>query len=99
MVGGGLIGTAVAYGLARKGYEVRVLDEGDRAFRASRGNFGLVWVQGKGWDFPSYAKWSNYAADLWPKFNEELMALSGVDTGYSRPGGVEFCLSEAEWEN
>lgn len=99
VVGGGLVGSAVAYGLARKGCQVCVLDEGDRAFRASRGNFGLVWVQGKGWDFPSYAKWSNYAADLWPDFNQKLSGSSGVDTGYSRPGGLEFCLSEAEWES
>lgn len=99
VVGGGLVGAAVAYGLARKGCQVAVLDEGDRAFRASRGNFGLVWVQGKGWDFPSYAKWSNFAADLWPEFNRELSQASGVDTGYSRPGGLEFCLSESEWEN
>ena len=99
VVGGGLVGSAVAYGLARKGCQVSVLDEGDRAFRASRGNFGLVWVQGKGWDFPSYAKWSNFAADLWPEFNRELSGSSGVDTGYTRPGGLEFCLSEAEWES
>ena len=25
-----------------------LLDEGDIAYRAARGNFGLVWVQGKG---------------------------------------------------
>ena len=47
IVGGGLVGMALAYGLARRGPRVAVLDEGDRAFRASRGNFGLVWQQGK----------------------------------------------------
>ena len=99
VVGGGLVGSAVAYGLAGKGCRVRVLDEGDRAFRASRGNFGLVWVQGKGWDFPSYAKWSNSAANLWPEFNQELSESSGVDTGYTRPGGLELYLSETKWEN
>ena len=98
VVGGGLVGAAVAYGLSRRGLQVCVLDEGDRAFRASRGNFGLVWVQGKGWDYPSYAKWSNIAADLWPQFDQELRDASGVDTGYQRPGGIEFCLSEDDWE-
>ena len=42
VLGGGLVGTAVAYGLARLGQRVLVLDEGDIAHRASRGNFGLV---------------------------------------------------------
>ena len=44
VVGGGLVGVATAWGLAREGCRVLVLDEGDRAVRASRGNFALVWV-------------------------------------------------------
>ena len=53
IVGGGLVGSAIAYGLAKASYRVAVLDEGDVAYRASRGNFGLVWVQGKGLEIPS----------------------------------------------
>jgi glycine/D-amino acid oxidase-like deaminating enzyme len=49
VIGGGLVGSAVAYGLSRQHQKVAILDGGDRSFRASRGNFGLVWVQGKGW--------------------------------------------------
>ena len=48
VIGAGLVGGAVAYGLARAGQRVAVLDEEDATYRASRGNFGLVWVQGKG---------------------------------------------------
>ena len=48
VIGGGLVGAAVSYGLRRTGASVIMLDEGDTAFRASRGNFGLVWVQSKG---------------------------------------------------
>ena len=56
VVGGGLVGAAVAWGLARQKARVVVLDEGDIAFRASRGNFGLVWVQGKGFGMAPYAR-------------------------------------------
>jgi glycine/D-amino acid oxidase-like deaminating enzyme len=42
VIGGGLVGSAIAYGLARSGQKAALLDEGDVAFRASRGNFGLV---------------------------------------------------------
>ena len=45
VIGGGLVGSAVAFGLRQKVDHVAVLDEGDIAFRASRGIFGLVWVQ------------------------------------------------------
>ena len=34
VVGGGLVGVAIAWGLAREGCRVVVLDEGDRAVRA-----------------------------------------------------------------
>ena len=66
VIGGGLVGTAVAYGLAREGAKVTVLDEGDGGFRASRGNFGLVWVQGKGYGLSPYARWTRSSADRWP---------------------------------
>ncbi len=62
IVGGGLVGSAIACGVAASGARVLVLDGGDRDFRASRGNFGLVWVQGKGADFPAYARLSGLAA-------------------------------------
>src|SRR5712692_8732659 len=48
VIGGGLVGTAIGYGLVRAGLSVALVDEGDVAYRASRGNFGLVWVQTKG---------------------------------------------------
>ena len=58
IVGGGLLGSAFAYGLAVLGVRTIVLDEGDNAIRTARGNFGLVWVQGKGRGMPDYAQWS-----------------------------------------
>ena len=52
VIGGGLVGAAIAWGLARRGRSVAMLDEGDIAFRASRGNFALIWVQSKGGGMP-----------------------------------------------
>ena len=75
------------------------MDEGDRAFRASRGNFGLVWVQGKGFDYAPYARWTRIGADMWPDLAEKLKYDTGIDVHYSRPGGLEFCLEAADWEN
>jgi glycine/D-amino acid oxidase-like deaminating enzyme len=98
VVGGGLVGMAIAYGLTRRGKQVTVLDEGDVALRASRGNFGLVWVQGKGADMPDYARWTRRAAALWPGFAEELRAVTGVDIELSQPGGLDFCLSDEDAE-
>ena len=62
VIGGGLVGSAIAYGLARAGLKAALLDEGDVAFRASRGNFGLVWVQSKGDGAPHYQRWTRQSA-------------------------------------
>jgi glycine/D-amino acid oxidase-like deaminating enzyme len=98
VIGGGLVGSAVAYGLSRQHQKVAILDGGDRSFRASRGNFGLVWVQGKGWDYPPYAQWCLKAANLWPEFNRQLLDETGTDLCYQRDGGMHFCIDENEWE-
>jgi glycine/D-amino acid oxidase-like deaminating enzyme len=98
VIGGGLVGAAVGYGLADQGLSVTILDEGDDAFRASRGNFGLVWVQGKGEGFASYADWSRGSADRWPDFARRLSDELGTDVGYRKPGGLHLCLSDEEFE-
>ncbi|MBN9306985.1 MAG: FAD-dependent oxidoreductase [Devosia sp. 67-54] len=98
VIGGGVVGMSVAYGLARAGERVRVLDEGDDAFRAARGNFGLVWVQGKGVGKPAYARWSMEAARLWAGVRDELTARTGIDLQLSQPGGLSLCLSDSELE-
>jgi glycine/D-amino acid oxidase-like deaminating enzyme len=73
-----------------------LLDEGDDAFRAARGNFGLVWVQGKGLDKPAYARWSMAAAQRWPAFAQDLAERSGIDVELSQVGGLTLCLNEVE---
>src|SRR5256885_2787009 len=96
VIGGGLVGAAIGYGLVRDGFKVAVLDEGDVAFRASRGNFGLVWVQSKGLGAPHYQRWSRLSADEWPNLAAELRERTQIDVGHARPGGVHLCLSDAE---
>lgn len=98
VVGGGLVGSAIAYGLAKAGHRVSLLDEGDIAYRASRGNFGLVWVQGKGLEIPSYSQWSMSSASLWSSLSDELRELTGVGTQHQAPGGVHLCYSRQEME-
>ena len=96
VIGGGLAGMATAYGLSLLGLQVIVLDEGDSAFRAARGNFGLLWVQGKGHGMSAYAQWTQASVRLWPQLAAMLLAETGVDVHLKQPGGFQLCLSEAE---
>lgn len=98
IVGGGLVGLAVAWGLQSKGQRVVVLDGTDDALRASRGNFGLVWVQGKGLKEPRYAKWSQRSAALWGDFAEELEDGSGVDVALEQEGGLDLHFDDRALE-
>jgi hydrogen cyanide synthase HcnC len=98
VVGGGVVGSAIAWGLARCGQRVAVLDEGDIAYRASRGNFALVWVQSKGLGMPRYAAWTMRSANAWAGFAKTLAEETGIDVAHSRPGGLTLVLSGEEWE-
>jgi glycine/D-amino acid oxidase-like deaminating enzyme len=95
VVGGGNIGSAVAYGIAAQGAAVTVLDEGDVALRAARGNFGLVWFQGKGLGMQRYVDWCLEATRQWPEFARILEASTGVSIDYRKPGGLYLCRGEA----
>jgi len=98
VVGGGLVGAATCWGLAREGLKVALLDEGDRAVRASRGNFALVWVQSKGLGLAAYAGWTIHSSNAWRGFADLLKQETGLDVCFQRPGGFHLCLSEKELE-
>jgi hydrogen cyanide synthase HcnC len=98
VIGGGLVGGAIAWGAQAKGASVVLLDEGDIAYRAARGNFGLVWVQSKGAGMPAYAFWTRRSAVLWPDLAAGLFDATGTDVALRQPGGLAFCLSDEEFE-
>jgi glycine/D-amino acid oxidase-like deaminating enzyme len=96
VIGGGLVGTAIGYGLVRAGLKVALVDEGDVAYRASRGNFGLVWAQSKGLGAPHYQRWTRASATAWPGLAAELGERTGIAVGLEQNGGLQLCLGDAE---
>jgi glycine/D-amino acid oxidase-like deaminating enzyme len=96
VIGGGNIGLAVAFGLSKIAVPVDLIDEGDMALRSARGNFGLVWFQGKGVGMPPYVDWCLEATRRWPYFVRELEERTGLFLNYCQPGGLEVCIDDAE---
>ncbi|MTH35915.1 MULTISPECIES: NAD(P)/FAD-dependent oxidoreductase [Paracoccus] len=98
IIGGGIVGLCLALGLAARGHDVLVLDGRDADMRASQGNFGLVWLQGKGAGYAPYGRWSLAAVQEWAGFARRLQDLSGVDLALRQEGGYEFFTDRAEFD-
>ena len=77
---------------------VAILDEGDTAYRASRGNFALVWVQSKGMGMAAYGRWTLESARLWPGFADQLREDTGIDVGLEQKGGLYVLFGDKETE-
>jgi glycine/D-amino acid oxidase-like deaminating enzyme len=94
VIGGGVVGLSIAWGLLKRGRHVTIIDGDDGSFRASRGNFGLVWVQSKGLNHPIYAKWNQSSAKEWGDFAAELKDSTGFDVALEQNGGYDLHFSE-----
>ena len=98
IIGGGVVGLSVAHGLLGLGRRVMVLDEGDSALRASRGNFGLVWVQSKGLKAPAYARWTPRSASLWRAIRRRAGRRHGDGPSRSaRTAATSFIFPTSRW--
>ena len=98
VIGGGTVGAAIAYGLAKRRQKVLLLDGDDGDFCAARANFGLVWLQGKGLGMPAYQALTRSSIASWRNFSDELVSEVGVDVCYEQNGGLTFCLGDAAFE-
>ncbi len=96
IIGGGIVGLSVAHGLLALGKRVAVYDEGDNGIRASRGNFGLIWVQGNGLNLPAYSLWTRRSAAAWRDFADEIEQQCNTRLNLKQEGGFRYCLNEDE---
>jgi len=97
VIGGGVTGVGVGYGLAKKGTRVCAIDDTPEVDRASRSNMGLIWVQSKGLGIPEYMRWGFNSSRLFPELIAELEEISGIEIPYHPTGGLIPCVGEAEF--
>ncbi len=98
VVGGGMVGAAVAYGCAVRGARTALIDQGDLSLRAAQANAGLIYSQGKGEGLPAYAAWTRRSIALWPDLAEAMQQAIDRPIGFRRRGVLAFCVGEAELE-
>lgn len=99
ILGGGISGAALAYGLVAKGNKVTMLDAPTRTNKASRTNVGLIWCQSKFLHRPNYARWGFYSASLFPEMIKELEEVSDIEIPAHYKGGLIACLGGEEFRN
>ncbi|MBW1635227.1 MAG: FAD-binding oxidoreductase [Deltaproteobacteria bacterium] len=96
VIGGGLMGSAVALGLVRSGARVLMVDKISRLQTASKGNFGLVWSQSKGSGNRDYSRFSEKAVLDFTDFALWLEEESGIDIELRLGAGLILCIGDRE---
>jgi len=99
ILGGGISGAAVAYGLLARGCKVTMIDAPTPTNKASRANVGLLWCQSKFLHLPDYARWGFHSCQIFPELTEELEKVSGVKIPVNYQGGLIACLGDKEYED
>jgi glycine/D-amino acid oxidase-like deaminating enzyme len=90
IVGGGIIGSAAAYFLAKAGRDVALVERGDLGGEASVANGAFVWTSTRRPGIDLDLALASIA--LHKQFQEEL----GLDTEYRRPGGMIIIEDEGQ---
>ena len=82
IVGGGLIGSSIAWRLAQKGARVTIADAGNLGGEASPAGAGML---SPGAEFDKPSVWRDLGLEsirLYPSFVEELQAETGIDVDF-----------------
>jgi glycine oxidase len=95
IVGGGVIGLSIAVELAEQGVAVAVIERGDFGREASWAGAGILPPGNLTTARTPEARLRGLSHSLWPDWAESLEAESGIETGYSRCGGLELRLAQA----
>ncbi len=98
VVGGGVSGCALAYGLSGRGLKITVLDAPTQTNMASRTNVGLIWCQSKFLHLPDYARWGFLSSSLFPALTRELEEITGEHIDVNYTGGIIPTLSAEDYD-
>jgi len=93
VVGGGLIGAAIAFELARAGLRVGLFDKQEPGKEASWASAGILSPAPESPAMITLVPLGKASMDLYPEFVASVEELSGLDVGYRAKGTVEVLTS------
>ncbi|MDJ0848738.1 MAG: glycine oxidase ThiO [Myxococcota bacterium] len=94
VVGGGVIGCAVAWFAAREGLSVTLLERGEVAGEASGAAAGMLLPFGEAEDEGPFLHWALKSLGLFPELCAELRERSGIDPELEASGALHVATSE-----
>jgi glycine oxidase len=96
VIGGGVMGCAVALRLAQNGAAVTVVERGIPGAEASSAAAGILGPQWESEGPGPLLELGLKSRALYPAFASELHDLSGIDIGHTRSGLIELALDAAD---
>ena len=98
VVGGGIIGSAIALRLARTGASVTVIDRGQPCSEASGAAAGMIAPQGEVIEPEAFSNLCTASRDLYPELVAEVEELSQERVNYRRDGTLLVAIDAHECE-
>lgn len=98
VVGGGIIGSAIALRLAKSGASVAVIDRGKACSEASGAAAGMIAPQGEVIEPEAFSRFCTASRDLYPGLVAEVEELSQESVSYRRDGTLLVAIEEHECE-
>ncbi|HET7100240.1 MAG TPA: glycine oxidase ThiO, partial [Terriglobia bacterium] len=98
IVGGGIIGSAIALRLARSGVSVTVIDRSLPCSEASGAAAGMIAPQGEMIEPESFSEFCTASRDLYPEFAAEVEELAGESVHYRNDGTLLVAIDGEECE-
>jgi glycine oxidase len=98
VVGGGVIGSAVAWTLAREGLAVTLLERGELAAQASGAAAGMLTPSPEASDDGPFLRLARASLALFPSWCQALREGSGVDPEYEASGSLHVARTAEEAE-
>ncbi|NDI34896.1 glycine oxidase ThiO [Chengkuizengella sediminis] len=96
VVGGGVIGSSVAYSLAKRGLKVVILEKERLASQASQAAAGMLAAQAEMTEAGPLFELSRKSRNMFPKLADELKDQSGIDIALTNKGMFKIAVTEEQ---
>jgi glycine oxidase len=94
IVGGGLIGSGIAYELAKRGMPVTLVERGRIGGEASWASAGIISLPHRPWQLPQRVELGRISLEVYPALVETLEEMTGIGIDYRRPGEWAVAVDE-----